>query len=325
MPEKSSKPSFNWVGIDVSKDRLDVYVQATQALSSYTNDAEGIEQLKQHLEQQESVAVVCEASGGYESLMALSLHHHGFRVSVVNPRPVRDFAKAMGKLAKTDALDAQMLAHFGSVTRPEATVFASETEQQLKAWVRRRQQLVEMLSAEKNRRAQLKGQFRDDVDSHIEWLKDRIKQLDQEIESLGAATAEWRERKAILQSPKGIGPVIATGLLVCLPELGRLNRKQIAALAGLAPFNRDSGRHRGKRQIAGGRPLVRGWLYMATLTAIHHNPPVQAYYQHLVAQGKVTKVAMVACMRKLLTCLNAMLRDNTPWQNEKVTAFFKAA
>jgi len=325
MPEDLSKSSFNWVGIDVSKDRLDVYVQATQARISVNNDVEGIEQLKHHLEQVENVAVICEASGGYESLMALSLDEQGIRVSVVNPRQARDFAKSTGKLAKTDALDAQMLARFGNATYPEATVFASEADRQLTAWVRRRQQLVEMLSAEKNRRGQLKGPVRDDVDSHLEWLTERIKQLDQDIANLSQAKAEWRERKAILQSPKGIGPVIAIGLLTCLPELGRLNRKQIAALAGLAPFNHDSGRQRGRRRIAGGRPLVRSWLYMATLVAMRHNPPIQAYYQHLVARGKLTKVAMVACMRKLLTCLNAMLRDNTPWQNEKVTAFFKTA
>jgi len=325
MPEEPSKASFNWVGIDVSKDRLDVYLQATQTRLSVSNDLEGIEQLKQHLNLVENLAVICEASGGYESLMALTLNEEGLRVSVVNPRQVRDFAKSLGKRAKTDALDAQVLARFGQATLPAATIFASEADRQLTAWVRRRQQLVEMLGAEKNRRAALKGHLRDDVDSHIDWLEERIKQVDQDIAELMETRAEWRDRKAILQSPKGIGPVIAAGLLSNLPELGQINRKQIAALAGLAPFNQDSGRYRGKRRIAGGRSQVRSWLYMATLVAIRYNPPIQAYYQQLVKRGKPTKLAMVACMRKLLTCLNAMMKTLTPWDDDKVTAVFKTA
>jgi transposase len=191
--------------------------------------------------------------------------------------------------------------------------------------VTRRQQLVTMLSAEKNRRAQLKGQMKDEVTVHIDWLSERIEELDQKLKTLSESNAQWRQRKALLQSPKGIGPVVSTGLLIFLPELGQLNRKQITALAGLAPFNRDSGRYRGKRKIWGGRASVRTLLYMATLVAIRHNPPIRAFYQHLRQQGKLKKVALVACMRKLLTCLNAMIRDNTPWQDEKVTAYFQPA
>lgn len=257
--------------------------------------------------------------------MALTLYHAGIRISVVNPRPVRDFAKAMNKLAKTDALDAYVLANFGQVMTPAATVFASEVERELKAWVTRRSQLVEILSAEKNRRQQLKGKLKDSVQTHIDWLTEQIQQLDKDIERLSETKAEWRQRKVLLQSPKGIGPIVSTGLLVHLPELGQLNRKQIAALAGLAPFNHDSGRYRGKRMIFGGRASARTLLYMATLVAVRHNPPLRAYYQHLIAKGKLTMGAMVACMRKLLTCLNAMVRDNIPWNDTLVTVFFKTA
>lgn len=325
MKSTSVTAALNWVGIDVSKDKLDIYELATQSFSTFNNDLEGIDRLKQHLATQENLAVVCESTGGYESLMALNLHHAAIRVSVVNPRPVRDFAKAMSQLAKTDALDAYVLAQFGQAMTPAATVFASEADQELKAWVTRRTQLVEILAAEKNRKQQLRGKLQDNVESHITWLKEQIKQLDENIKSLSETKTEWQQKKAILQSTKGIGPVISTGLLVYLPELGRLNRKEIAALAGLAPFNRDSGRYRGKRTIWGGRASVRTLLYLATLVAVRHNPPLRAYYQHLLTKGKLKMVALVACMRKLLTCLNAMVRNHTPWDDERVTAFFKAA
>jgi len=272
--------------------------------------------------QQENVAVVCEASGGYEWPMALHLHQVGLRVSVVNPRPVRDLAKGMGKLAKTDAIDARMTAIYGAVTQPAETVFASEAAEELKAWVTRRQQLVEMLSAEKNRRHQVRGPKRDDVDEHIEWLEGRIKQIDEKIKQLSESRSEWVERKAILESPKGIGPVISSSFLVLLPELGELNRRQIAALVGVAPFNRDSGTFRGKRKIWGGRAAVRSLLYLATLSALRCNGAIRAYYQHLLEKGKCKKVAIIACMRKFLICLNAMVKTKTLWDDDKVTAQF---
>jgi transposase len=323
MKTESANTDLNWLGIDVSKDKLDVYDLQRRTLSTFTNNLEGIDSLKQHLMSHAEVAIVCEATGGYESLMALSLHHAGLRVSVVNPRRVRDFAKAMSKQAKTDALDAYVLAYFGSVMTPEATVFGSQAQQELKAWVTRRSQLVEMMAAEKNRRKQLSGTLKDNVQTHIDWLTEQIEQLDEDIKRLSQTKADWRQQKAILQSTKGIGPVVSIGLLTYLPELGKLNRKEIAALAGLAPFNRDSGQYRGKRKIWGGRAAVRTLLYMATLVAIRHNPPLRTYYQHLIAKGKLAKVAIVACMRKLLTCLNAMVRDNQPWDDERVTAFFQ--
>ena len=319
------KQPLNWIGINVSKSSLDVYVLSSQTYSQFTNDSAGIAALAQQLLQLSHPAIVCEASGGYERELALKLHQLGMRVSIVNPRPVRDLAKGMGKLAKTDALDAQMIAKYGEVTEPAATVFASKAEEDLKAWVTRRQQLVEILTAEKNRRKRLLGPARDEVTEHIDWLNERIKQLDEKIKHLSESTREWQERKAILQSPKGIGPVISASFLVLLPELGKMNRKAIAALAGLAPFNRDSGNFSGRRRIWGGRASVRSLLYMATLSAIRANPPIRAYYQHLLARGKVKKVAIVACMRKFLICLNAMVKHNEPWSDDKVTAVFKSA
>lgn len=323
--DSSSSPSKpeNWVGVDVSKETLDVHCLQSGQASQYTNDASGIQQLQAFIAEQEQPAVVCEASGGYEREMVLLLSAAGVRVSVVNPLRVREFARAMGRIAKTDPLDAHCIAYFAQVFCPEAVVLASEVEQEIKALVKRREQLVEILSGEKNRRSQLQGPMADDVDAHLDWLKNRIEQLEQRIKALAADHHEWSERQALLQSTKGIGPVISIGLLVYLPELGRLNRKEIAALVGVAPFNRDSGRYSGKRRIWGGRAEIRSLLYMATVVAIRYNPPLRAYYQHLRDRGKLKKVAIVACMRKLLTCLNAMMRDNTPWHDDRVSAFFQ--
>jgi transposase len=325
----TTEVEYGWLGIDVSKDHLDVYDLKQAVSTRYDNDREGVEQLRQALQNRSDWAVVCEASGGYERLVATTLDAHGCRVSVVNPRPVRDFAKASGILAKTDAIDAKVIACFGRLLQPSATVFASEAAQQLQDWVRRRSQLVEMLSGEKNRLQQLKGRNKavltDEVEAHIAWLKDRIAQLDKKIEQLSQQPSQWREDKALLTSVKGIGPVVSTTLLADLPELGQLNSKQIAALVGLAPFNRDSGRYRGKRTTWGGRATVRSALYLATLVAVRHNPPLRKLYQHFRDQGKEKKVALIACARKLLTCLNAMLKYRTPWQDALVTARYTPA
>ena len=325
----TSEADYRWLGIDVSKDHLDVYDLSQAESTRYDNDSEGAERLWQALQDRSDWAVVCEASGGYEMLMATTLDAQGCRVSVVNPRQVRDFAKASGILAKTDAIDARVIARFGRLLQPSATVFASESAQQLQDWVRRRQQLVEMLSGEKNRLQQLKGRnqavLKDEVAAHIEWLQERIAQLDEKIEQLSQQQSQWREDKALLTSVKGIGPVVSSILLADLPELGQLNSKQIAALVGLAPFNRDSGRYRGKRTTWGGRATVRSALYLATLVAVRHNPPLRTLYQHLLDQGKEKKVALIACARKLLTCLNAMLKSRTPWQDELVTARYPPA
>ena len=326
MPPSVSATSMNWIGIDVSKDKLDVYDLSAETYCSYSNDAVGIEALSQTLLTRPNPAVVCEATGGYEATMALRLHQHGIRVSVVNPRPVRDLARALSKLAKTDPIDAYVIAKYGEVTEPAATVFASAAESELKQWVTRRQQLVEILSAEKNRRTLLvNGPARDEVSEHIDWLEKKIKQLDEKIATLSDSVSEWKARKAILRSPKGIGPLISASFLVLLPELGTLNRRQIAALVGVAPFNRDSGRFQGTRRIWGGRGAVRALLYMATLSALKCNPPIRAFYQQLLARGKAKKVAIIACMRKFVICLNAMVKKNEPWDDNKVTAFFQTS
>lgn len=325
MKTAQTLSSYNWTGIDVSKDSLSVYSLQTQAYCEYPNNNEGISALGEYLSDQPNTAVVCEATGGYELSMALALSQQGFRVSVVNPRPVRDFAKAMDKLAKTDAIDAQVIAHYGKVRVPKATTFASQMESELKSWVTRRQQLVEMLSAEKNRRQQVRGLAKDDIQKHIDWLTEQIEQLDQKIKQLSESNIVHRERKAILESAKGIGSVISSSLLVLLPELGTLNRRQIAALVGLAPFNRDSGRYRGKRRIWGGRASVRSLMFLAAMSARRYSPPIRAYYERLIARGKPKKVALIACARKLLICLNAMVKANQPWDDDRVTAVFQTA
>jgi len=316
---------FNWVGIDVSKAKLDVYSLSSGQYNQYSNNTSGIAALSQALLEMDNTAVVCEATGGYESEMAFELHLAGLRVSVVNPRPVRDLAKGFGKLAKTDTIDAQMIATYGSVVKPQATTFATALEEELKGWVTRRSQLVEIMSAEKNRAKQLRGLAKEEVIEHIDWLNERIKKIDEKIKQLSESTAVWKERKLLLQSPKGIGPVTSSSLLVLLPELGQLNRRQITALVGLAPFNRDSGQFKGKRRIWGGRASVRTLLYVATLSALRYNPPIRAYYEHLKARGKAKKVAIVACMRKFLVCLNAMVKTQMPWDEQKVTAVFQTA
>ena len=325
MKTESDLQSWSWVGVDVSKDSLDVHFQAASETVGYENSAAGIEKLLERLQQESNPAVVCEATGSYDHLMAKTLHAQGIRVSVVNPRPIRDLARGFNQLAKTDALDARMIAKYGELTTPAATVFACDQDEELKAWITRRTQLVEMLSAEKNRRRQLKGLAKDEVNEHIDWLKERIGKLDEKIKELCESKVEWRERQGLLESVKGIGPVISSSLLVLLPELGQLNRGKMAALVGLAPFNRDSGRYRGQRRIWGGRSSVRTLLYMATMSAIRYNPPIRAYYEHLMSKGKARKVAIVACARKMLLCLNAMVKANEPWQDDKVTTGFVAA
>jgi len=325
MKVETDLQSWSWVGVDISKDFLDAHFQVTSETIRYNNCPIGIAKLLERLEQETNPAVVCEATGSYDRLMAKTLNANGIRVSVVNPRPIRDLARGFNQLAKTDALDARMIAQYGALTTPAATVFVSEQDEELKAWVTRRSLMVEMLSAEKNRRRALKGAAKQEVSEHIDWLKERIGKLDEKIKELGESKAEWRERQVLLTSVKGIGPVISSSLLVLLPELGQLNRGKIAALVGLAPFNRDSGRYRGKRRIWGGRASVRTLLYLATLSAIRYNPPIRAYYEHLVSKGKVRKVAIVACARKMLLCLNAMVKANEPWKDEKVSAVFAAA
>ena len=303
-----------YVGIDVSKGQLDVAVGSEGELWQVGNDESGHVELLRKLSQVKPALIVLEASGGYEATVAGTLWNGGHRVVVVNPRQVRDFARGMGKLAKTDRIDARVLALFGEKVPLQVRTPLDAEARELQALVLRRRQLIEMLTMEKNRRALIPaGRARKSLDKHIAWLEEALRRADGDIDEAVRRSPIWQENEDLLRSVKGIGPVSARTLLAELPELGRLNRKKIAALVGVAPFNRDSGVFKGKRMIAGGRSQVRTVLYMAALTAARCNPVVRSLYQRLVSRGKEKKVAIVACMRKLLTILTAVLRDRSPF------------
>lgn len=308
------KQPAQWVGIDVSKATLDVYLRPLAEQFQVHNQASGIAELVKRLEAIEIQQVIVESTGGLEQEVAQALQAAGVAVSIINPRQGRDFAKASGKRAKTDRIDAAVLAHFGEAMQPPITILASDSDRALQDAVTRRRQLVEMLSAEKNRRASLCGTIAQNIDLHIEWLEEQIRNLDEDIEALSQSQVEWQSRIALLKSVPGVGPVIATTLIASLPELGAVSDKRISALVGVAPFNRDSGKFRGSRRIWGGRANIRAVLYMGTLVAVRHNPVLKAFYERLLGQGKAKKVALVACMHKLLRILNAMVRNCKSWQ-----------
>ncbi len=307
------------VGIDVAKARLDVAVRPTGDSWQVTNDAAGVAALVARLHQLQPTLVVLEATGGYERPVTAALSAAGLAVAVVNPRQVRDFARAIGKLAKTDALDAQVLAHFAEAVRPPARPLATDHAQYLTAILMRRRQIVAMLAAEQNR-LETAPLVRERVAAHIVWLEEELARLDGDLAEAIRDDPAWQEREALLRSVPGVGPVLATTLLAELPELGALTRHQVAALVGVAPLNCDSGTLRGKRAVWGGRGRVRAVLYMAALVASRHNPAIKAFYQRLCAAGKARKVAVVACMRKLLTILNAMLAHREPWRQPVAAA-----
>jgi transposase len=302
-----------FVGIDVAKAELVVAVRPTGEQWTTPNQPAAWPALVARLQALGPQAIVCEASGGYEVPLAGALGAAGLPLVVVNPRQVRDFAKATGRLAKTDRLDAALLAHFADAVRPAVRPLPDAATQLLAALVARRRQLVEMLTAEENRRALLPAALRAEVQDHIADLRRRVAQLDQDLDQHLRASPLWRAQEDLLRSVPGIGPVTARTLLASLPELGTLNRRAIAALVGVAPLARDSGTLHGRRSCWGGRAPVRTALYMATLTGVRFNPVLAAFYGHLVRQNKCKKVALVACMRKLLTILNAMVRTQTPW------------
>lgn len=302
-----------FVGIDVSKDRLDVHVLPSREQASVANTEVGISELVKWLEERRPTLVVLEPTGRYETQVTAALARAGIPAAVVNPRQVRDFARATGVLAKTDRLDAAVLARFAQVVRPEPRPLASEATEQLDALLTRRRQLVEMQTAERMRFRNAQGLVRKNITEHLAWLNAQIKSVDKELSDSIRRSPVWREKEDLLKGVPGIGPVTRTTLLAELPELGSLKRRPISSLVGLAPFASESGMHKGKRVIWGGRATVRSTLYMATLTATRCNPTVKAWYRHLLAQGKPKKVALVACMRKLLTVLNAMFRDQKPW------------
>lgn len=301
-----------FVGIDVSKAQLDVVVRP-EGRFSIVNNERGLKQLLERLQAVTPTLVVLEATGGIELPLTSALALAGLPVVVVNPRQVRDFAKATGQLAKTDAIDAQVLAQFAEVLRPEPRPLPDEQTQALAALVTRRQQLIDMLTAEKNRLASARPAIRKNLRAHIAWLERALQQADTDLADAIRQSPVWREKDELLRSVPGIGPVLTTTLLANLPELGTLTHKQIAALVGVAPLNRDSGTLRGRRTVWGGRAHVRTVLYMAAIVATRFNPVIRAFYRRLCAAGKAKKVALVACMRKLLTIVNAMLKHRSSW------------
>ena len=303
-----------FIGIDVSKKYLDVSCRPGDESVRVPNDEAGVAELVQRFAIEAPTLVVMEATGGYEALCAAGLAVAKLPVVVVNPRQVRDFAKALGKLAKTDALDAAVLAHYADAVRPEVRALRDAETHELSEIVGRRSQLVDMLTAETNRMYACRVEaVRKLIYEHVKWLRTQLKDLDTDLDSHIKQSPVWRAKDELLQSVPGVGRVLVRTLLAELPELGTLSSKQIAALVGVAPLNRDSGTMRGKRRIWGGRATVRRVLYMVAVAAVRCNPTIRAFFSRLIALGKAKKVALVACMRKLLITLNAMTRENRVW------------
>ena len=303
-----------FIGIDVSKETLEVAIHGQEAIRSFANMPDGHQALVNYLKPMNPTLIVLEASGGFEIEPAVALMTSDLPVAVVNPSRVRSFARAYGRMAKTDPIDGHIIAHFGQAVRPRLRSLQSEQAAHLTNLVRRRRQIVSMLTAEKNRLSTTSIRLKAGVKKHIQWLQEEEEELATEIAELIQTLPEWREKAQILQSVPGIGPVNAATLLAELPELGTISRQKIAALAGVAPYNRDSGKKRGRRKTGGGRRAVRSAFYMACLSATQHNPVIKRFYERLIAKGKETKVALTACMRKLLSILNAMLRNKEPWR-----------
>jgi transposase len=312
--EHSTKGA-SFVGIDVSKDRLDVHVLPSRQCFAVVRNGEGLDQLVGELHRLSPALIVLEATGGFELTVAAALAGAGLPLAVVNPRQIRDFARAIGRLAKTDALDAEVIALFAERIRPEPRPLAEPAAQVLAELVARRRQVVEMIGMESNRLRQaanprVQGMLR----TTLQTLSAQLTELDRDIDDTIKRSPVWRAADILLTSVPGVGEVTSRTLIADLPELGRLDRRRLAALVGVAPINRDSGQMRGRRRIAGGRIDVRNVLFMATLTATRWNPVISRHYQALLHRGRPRKVALVACMRRLLGILNAMIRSSTPWQ-----------
>jgi transposase len=301
--------------IDVSKGRLEVAVRPVGERFGVPNDDAGIDELVGRLEERRPALVVLESTGGLERSLVAALAASGLAVAVVNPRQARDFARATGRLAKTDRIDAYVLAHFAEAVRPTPRAVPEEEAYVFRAILARRRQIVEMLTAENNRLGTAPRAVRKRIEAHVRWLEKELKRTDDDLDEAIEQSPTWRENAALLRSVPGVGPVLCRTLLAELPELGTLTHKQLAALVGVAPLNRDSGTMRGKRAVWGGRSGVRAALYMAALVATRHNPQVKEFYERLLAAGKAKKVALVACMRKLLIILNAVLKHRTPWRS----------
>jgi transposase len=305
-----------FVGIDVAKDRLEVHVRPSGEAFAVARDGEGVARLTEHLAALEPALVVSEATGGFEQVVAGSLAAAGLPIVVVNPRQIRDFARAVGKLAKTDRIDAETIALFAERVRPELRALPDAQARLLGELVARRRQLIEMMTAEGNRARQVETRrVKKRIDRHRGVLQAELSEIEAELDDTIRGTPIWRDKDDLLQSVPGVGDALARTLIADLPELGQLDRKKIAALVGVAPFNRDSGTLRGKRTVWGGRAAIRATLYMAALVASRRNPVIAAFYKRLLAAGKAKKLALTACMRKLLTILYAIVRDQKPWQN----------
>ena len=302
------------VGIDVSKAMLDCAAVPNTASLQVRNDEAGVAQLIAWLGEVKPDLVLLEASGGYETSAATALAAALFRVGVVNPRQVRDFAKAKGILAKTDRIDARVIAQFGIAIDPQVSPLPDEDTRALQGLLARRSQLVAMRTQELNRVQQAASSVRPQIKDHISWLNEAIRRCDIDTTAKLRSSPAWKAKDDLLQSMPGIGAINSRMMLACLPELGRLNRQKISALVGVAPFNCDSGMFKGQRRIWGGRSQVREALYMAALTAKRWNPVIRTLYERLTARGKPHKVAMVACMRKMLVILNTMAKNNAPWK-----------
>jgi len=304
-----------YIGIDVSSDQLDVAALPSKDKWRFANDEEGILKLTATLKGLPVALVVLEPTGGLEASVVASLAAEGLQVAVVNARQVREYARATGRLAKTDSIDALVMAQFAATVKPQVRSLPDEQTVEIKALVVRRRQLREMLSSEQNRLTRARRPIQGQIQLHIDWLKKEIKEADNQIKKQIMGSALWREKDNLLQSIPGVGNVLSATVLGLLPEMGRLNRKEIAALVGVAPLNRDSGKMKGKRMVWGGRAGVRTALYMATLVATRYNPVLKDFYHGLVERGKAKKVALVACMRRLLGIMNAMLKHGTMWEH----------
>jgi len=310
----NNSSSNTYVGIDVSTSALDVALGTDGEYWQASHDQVGIQRTIARLIIIQPALVIVESTGGLEKALITELYKAGLPFALVQPRRVREFARSIGLLAKTDKIDAHLLARFGEAVKPPLTRLPSEAEQYLNALMVRRRQLLDMVVIENNHLSTTRLSMRPKVEEHIDWLNRELEELDKEINDHVHQIPQFSEKEKILRSAKGVGPVLCAKLLSGVPELGTINRKKIAALVGVAPFNDESGHRRGKRRTKGGREDVRNVLYMATVAAARSNPVIKSYYQHLVNAGKLKKVALVACMRKFLTILNAMIRDMQPWR-----------
>lgn len=307
-----------FVGVDISKTELEVAIWDRDGVWNFCNDEPGVQALCDFLRPLQPAMIVLEASGGLEKKASVQLAGKELPVVVVNPTRVRNFAKASGQYAKTDAIDARVIAHFGQAIRPQVRPLRKGLQERLSRLLTRRKQVVRMLTMEKNRTYSADPDAKESIQRHMAWLENELEGLNQQLGQIVAKDPDCRRKAALLQSVPGVGAVTATTLVGQLPELGLINRQEIAALVGVAPMNRDSGRMRGRRRVYGGRAAVRSTLYMAVLSAMRFNPTIKEFYERLISNGKENKVAMTACMRKLIVILNAMVRDQQPWNYSNV-------